>query len=85
MAGGIYRLPKALERSGYSRSTLYQRIADGLWTKPVPLGMRAVGWPESEVNTLIAAVIAGKSNDDLRALVTQLHQKRTELLALLMA
>lgn len=72
----ILRLPKALEQSGYSRSTLYQRIADGLWTRPVSIGARAVGWPDFEVSSLIAACIAGKSDADIRELVTKLQAQR---------
>jgi prophage regulatory protein len=72
----ILRLPKALEQSGYSRSTLYQRIADGLWTRPVSIGARAVGWPDFEVSSLIAACIAGKSDADIRELVAKLQAQR---------
>lgn len=73
----ILRLPSLLDRTGYSRSALYQRIADGLWTRPVPIGMRAVGWPESEVSTLIAASIAGKTLPEIRELVLKLQAART--------
>jgi len=73
----ILRLPKLLHQSGYSRSTLYQRIADGLWTRPVPIGPRAVGWPDTEVTSLIAACIAGRSPDQIRALVLKLQTART--------
>jgi prophage regulatory protein len=81
----ILRLPKALEKSGYSRSAFYQRIADGLWTRPVPIGLRAVGWPEYEVSALNAACIAGKSQAEIKELVKQLHNKRAECLAELLA
>ncbi|RYE02309.1 MAG: AlpA family phage regulatory protein [Sphingobacteriales bacterium] len=81
----ILRLPKTLEKSGYSRSGLYQRIAEGLWTKPVPIGLRAVGWPDFEVSALNAACIAGKSQAEIKALVNQLHNKRAECLASLLA
>lgn len=76
MTSKILRLPKTLDRIGIGRSTLYQRIADGLWTRPVPIGLRAVGWPESEVSALTAALIAGKSQADIRELVTKLQAER---------
>lgn len=41
-------------RTGLSRSTIYQYVKDGVFPKPVPLGPRAVGWLESEVNEWIA-------------------------------
>jgi prophage regulatory protein len=36
---------------GWSRSTLYQKISEGLFPSPVKLDSdgRAVGWPEREV------------------------------------
>jgi prophage regulatory protein len=76
----ILRLPKLLEQSGYSRSALYQRIADGLWTRPVPIGLRAVGWPDSEVSALIAACIASKSPAEIRDLVLKLQAARADAL-----
>ena len=62
--------------NGYSRSTIYLRISQGLFPKPVRLGPRAVGWPASEVASINAARIAGKSDDDIRALVTRLEAQR---------
>jgi prophage regulatory protein len=73
----ILRLPILLDRIGHSRSTLYQRIADGLWTHPVAIGLRAVGWPDFEVSALIAARIAGKSEAEIRELVIKLEVART--------
>lgn len=72
----ILRRKQLEDRSGYSRSTIYLRIAQGLWTKPVALGARAVGWPASEVESLIAARIRGQSDQEIRALVTELHGLR---------
>ena len=75
----ILRLPAVKNRYGCSRSTLYLRISEGLWTKPVNLGARAVGWPANEVDAIIAARIAGKSEDEIRALVQQLEAARKNL------
>ena len=72
----IFRRPRVEDTSGNSRSTLYLRISQGLWTRPVSLGPRAVGWPASEVAALNAARIAGKSDEEIRALVAQLHAAR---------
>ncbi len=51
----ILRRPQVEQRTGLSRSTLYQYIQDGQFPRPVSLGARAVGWLESEVNAWIAA------------------------------
>lgn len=72
----ILRLPAVKSESGHSRSTIYLRIAQGLWTKPVSLGGRSVGWPASEVSSLLAARIAGKTDDEIRALVVKLEAAR---------
>jgi len=72
----ILRLPAVKRESGYSRSTVYLRIAQGLWTKPVSLGKRAVGWPSGEVAMLNAARIAGKTDEEIRDLVTKLEAAR---------
>ena len=36
-------------RLGVSRTTIYGWVAAGLFPRPIPLGPRAVGWIESEV------------------------------------
>jgi len=35
--------------TGLSRSTIYLRIAEGRFPKPIGLGGRAVGWLEAEI------------------------------------
>lgn len=72
----ILRLPAVKSQSGYSRSTIYLRISQGLWTKQVSLGPRCVGWPSSEVAALNAARIAGKPDEEIRALVAKLEAAR---------
>jgi prophage regulatory protein len=69
----IQRLPTVQHECGLARSTIYLRIAQGLWTKPISLGGRAVGWPASEVAALNAARIAGKTDAEIRALVQALQ------------
>ena len=72
----IYRLPAVKSHSGYSRSTIYSRIAQGLWTKQVSLGPRCVGWPAHEVAALNATRIAGKTDSEIRDLVVKLEEAR---------
>ena len=76
----IYRLPAVKSESGLSRSTIYLCITQGLWTKPVSLGARAVGWPQGEVAAINAARISGKTNEEIRALVLKLQMERKTLL-----
>lgn len=72
----ILRLPSVKSESGLSRSTLYLRITQGLWTKPISLGGRSVGWPASDVIALNAARIAGKTDNEIRELVQTLEANR---------
>ena len=76
MTHNILRLPEIKRSTGLSRSTIYLRISQGAFTRPVSLGGRAVGWPANEVETLNAARIAGKSEVTIRELVAVLEAAR---------
>jgi prophage regulatory protein len=54
----ILRRKQVQTRTGLSRSTIYQRISDGTFPKPVSLGARAVGWIESEIDAWLHERIA---------------------------
>jgi prophage regulatory protein len=76
MLNTLLRLPAVKAQSGYSRSTIYLRMSQGLWTRAVSLGARAVAWPAGDVAALNAARIAGKTDDQIRALVLKLEAAR---------
>ncbi len=76
MTHHILRLPGVKAATGLSRSTLYLRVAHGLFTHPVSLGGRAVGWPAQEIAALNAARIAGKPDAEIRELVAKLEAAR---------
>ncbi len=76
MAHKILRLPSVQAETGASRSTVYLRVQQGLFTRPVRLGQRAVGWPANEIAAINAARIAGQSDDEIRHLVTRLEAAR---------
>ncbi len=47
----ILRRKQVESRTGLSRSTIYARIAEGSFPRPIDLGGgRAVGWLESEID-----------------------------------
>jgi prophage regulatory protein len=73
----ILRRYRVEHETGYSRSTLYRHMAEGLWPKPVKIGLRAVGWPASEVAILNAARIAGRTDGEIRDLVSRMEAERT--------
>ena len=64
------------ETGNRSHASIYSAVHDGLFTEPVLIGQRAVGWPDHEVQAINKARIAGKSDADIRALVVQLHAAR---------
>ena len=49
MVHTVLRLPAVKSRTGLSRSTIYLRVAEGRFPRPINLGGRAVGWMEAEV------------------------------------
>jgi prophage regulatory protein len=76
MSRFILRLPVVLRKRGRSRSAHYLDIQQGLFTHPVQIGLRAVGWPDNEVDSLNEARIAGKSEVEIRSLVAKLEAAR---------
>ena len=58
----ILRLPTVKARTGLSRSTIYLRISEGRFPKPVSLGGRAVGWVEAEITDWLNQQIKASRN-----------------------
>ena len=73
-------MPAVKGKAGHrSDASIYNAIRDGLFTTGVAIGQRAKGWPDYEVEAIIAARVAGKSDTQIRELVKSLHAKRTDL------
>jgi len=53
----ILRLPEVISRVGLKRSSIYQRINAGDFPKPMPLGPRAVGWFEHEIDAWLNSLM----------------------------
>lgn len=73
----LLRTPDVCAVTGMARPTLYEAMAKGLFPRPIKLGAKSSAWPALEVNKMLAARIAGKSEDDLRALVVELTEARS--------
>jgi prophage regulatory protein len=69
-------MESAFRRMGIGRSTGYGHIKNGLITRPVRMSANAVGVPEEEIDSIIAARVAGADDDAVRALVVRLHDRR---------
>lgn len=72
----LYRRPIVEQATGFTRSTIYRRIRQGLFTRPVQIGGERVAWPANEVQAIIEARIAGKSDAEIKALVVELEAAR---------
>ncbi|NRA61892.1 MAG: AlpA family phage regulatory protein [Psychrobium sp.] len=75
----ILRRPEVLTQTGLSKSTLSLRINQGLFCPPIPIGARSVGFVNYEVNEILAALISGKSDTEIKQIVQSLIYQRTEL------
>ena len=73
----LHRCPAVSGFTGKSKSTIYRDITKGLFTKPVSIGGDRVAWPDSEVQALNQARIAGKSEDQIKLLVIELEILRS--------
>lgn len=73
---GIYRFPQTLVETGQSRSGLYASVAKGLFVRPIKIGPRASGFPSHEVHAIVAARVAGQTDEQIRALVQRLEEQR---------
>ncbi len=78
----ILRCPKVLDKTGYTRAPLYDKVTKGLFTRPIKLGgARSSGWPEHEVDAIIAAHIRGATDSEIKKLVERLHEQRKTITA----
>lgn len=75
-ATGIARPSEYRPRLGITRSSEYRAREAGLIPPPLRLGPRAVGLPRHEVDIMIAARVAGKSDDEVREIVARLVAAR---------
>ena len=74
----MLRFKAVTQATGYPRGTVYEHIKRGTFPKPVAMGMRTAAWPRYEVEKIVQARIAGKSDDEIRALVYQLMERRKQ-------
>ncbi len=68
----MLRKPDLTAKIGIGGTQIDRLEASELLPKRVALTERSVGWPEHEVDAVLAARLAGKSDDDIRSLVRRL-------------
>lgn len=72
----MLRMSEVVKRYGRGRSTTYSDVKAGLMVPPVELGARCSAVPEHELNSILAARLAGQPDDEVRALVRRLVADR---------
>jgi prophage regulatory protein len=70
-------LRSVLNRTGRKRSGHYVDIQRGIFPPPIKISARSVRWPDNEVDALVEARIAGKSESELQSLVKRLVAARS--------
>ena len=76
----LLRKPAVKAEFGYpSDTSITSAVNAGVLTTPVRLGTRSIGWPDYEIKAIVNARIAGKTDDDIRALVQRMHTQRNQL------
>jgi prophage regulatory protein len=60
MSKNLLRMPKVEEKTGYKRASIWRKVKDGSFPRPVHLSKRATAWVEDEVDGWIARHIAAR-------------------------
>ena len=75
----ILRIDGVLDATGHrSKTSIYNAVQAGMFTKPVRIEQQTTGWPDYEVQAIVAAQVAGQTPEEIRTLVNQLHTQRVE-------
>lgn len=53
----VLKLKEVLAKTSLGKTTLYALLKKSQFPKPINLGVRAVGWPESEIESWIQSKI----------------------------
>jgi prophage regulatory protein len=72
----ILRRPEVLEITGWSKSTLYNRIKSQHFIKSIPLGERSIGFISYEVDAVIKAMFEEQTPEQIKQLVSELIKQR---------
>lgn len=57
MSTQLLRIASVQERTGLARSTIYAKVADGTFPRPISLGGRSVAWLDEEIADWITAQV----------------------------
>lgn len=72
----MMKMPAVILAVARSRSNLYRCIKERTFPKGIKMGNDRVAWFMSEIRAINAAYAAGKSEDEIKALVIELEAAR---------
>ena len=61
----LIRLPAVIERTGFSRSWIYELINQKQFPQPIKIGSRAVAFIEGEIDEWIEMLISKSRNESI--------------------
>ena len=67
---------EVLRRLGTGRSTLYTKVQQGAFPKPIKLGKRKVAWPQHEVDQMMIFYLRSPSERQVQDFVRELESVR---------
>lgn len=77
MSGRLFKTGKVRERYGNcATNTIKAKVRDGLLPPPLKLSTTERAWPEAELDEVDAAIAAGATQDEQRAVVQLLMERR---------
>ena len=72
----LIRISDVCAQTGRKKTSIYNLIGKNLFPKPLRFGPRMARWPRHEVDGVLAAMIRGASDDEIRELVVELAEQR---------
>ncbi|EOW4146839.1 helix-turn-helix transcriptional regulator [Vibrio parahaemolyticus] len=73
----LLRPVQAAKLSGYSLSTLYKHVKEGVCPTPLRFGPNSVAWLSHEIEAVVAARICEYSDDEIQSMVKDIIQQRS--------
>ena len=72
----MLRASEVSRRLGIHRTSVTRKVKGGEFTPAIRVNRRCSLWPEHEVETILAAHIAGADKDEIKELVKRLREAR---------
>jgi len=60
--GRLLKMADVVRETSLHRATIYRRIKDGSFPKPIPLGRQRVAWPERAIEAWKLELLAQANN-----------------------